>query len=566
MTKTKFILFHFFTVCLILQFGCNNSPNIGNQIAERIKSVEPGSTTFTGDSYIALRSSGAKQTEIWVSNKNWFKGLSKSINKVDKKLKSEDKNYELVEICLPIKKGSRIINHDEIDKLQMHYGVMGIKFEYKDKEMSFCPTQMLAEDINYKKAFNIFTETNSLHRGIIRSINFNMTLFDANQYIYLSGKKGELRKLFRGKTPLSDVYITKGNVEKFIDGMGMWLINNIQHDGRLIYEYNPVSGQESDEVSSIRLIMGTASAFIYSKYKEDQNIAKRVKLNLDYQLRNYYKEKNDYGYLTSTKGISLGGAALAGIAILNSPNPDEYRTEEQKLRNFTYMLQQDNGKFNVYYDLDSELNQNYFPGETLYYWSVILQNNKDHELEKRFMKSFEYYRKWHRNNRNSAFVPWHTQAYYNMWQLTKNDEFKDFIFEMNDWILTQKVYDDSRPDSIMYGHASGIGVLLEGMIDAYKLAMGVGDKNRMENYREFILAGLKSGMNLQFKNEIDAFYIKDKNKTLGGIHNTLNDKSIRVDNIQHNILAAIKIVETFSENDFKVKNKKPGNNSSGLLF
>ncbi len=56
-------------------------------------------------------------------------------------------------------------------------------------------------------------------------------------------------------------------------------------------------------------------------------------------------------------------------------------------------------------------------------------------LLERILRSFAYYRDWHLANRNPAFVPWHTMAYELVWQETGGDELKDWIFEMNDWLL-----------------------------------------------------------------------------------------------------------------------------------
>ena len=63
------------------------------------------------------------------------------------------------------------------------------------------------------------------------------------------------------------------------------------------------------------------------------------------------------------------------------------------------------------------------------------EKKRDADLLARFMQSFRYYSQWHRENRNPAFVPWHTQAYYLMWRKTQDPDLSGFIFEMNDWLL-----------------------------------------------------------------------------------------------------------------------------------
>ncbi len=181
------------------------------------------------------------------------------------------------------------------------------------------------------------------------------------------------------------------------------------------------------------------------------------------------------------------------------------------------------------------------------------------------MKTFYYYRDWHRKQRNPAFIPWHTQACFMVWENTKNEVLRDFIFEMNDWLIKEmqqwdipgyrdtwgRFYNPSKP----YGppHASSNGVYLEGLIDAFLLAKTVGDTERKELYRTSILRGLRSVMQLQFTDEVDMFYISKRNKVRGGLRTTIYDNVIRVDNIQHNLMAILKILEVFEDGDYKLK-------------
>ena len=182
----------------------------------------------------------------------------------------------------------------------------------------------------------------------------------------------------------------------------------------------------------------------------------------------------------------------------------------------------------------------------------------------RIMDAFHYYRAWHRNNRNPAFVPWHTQAYYLVWQVTKDEALKNFIFEMNNWLLAMqqwdsaefpdmqgRFYDPARP---YFGppHASSTGVYLEGLIDAFALAKQCGDQARADNYRVAIVRGIRSLMQLQFKDVVDCFYIKHVDRVLGGLRTTVYDNTIRIDNVQHALMALLKIVNRFSDQDYRV--------------
>ncbi|MCF8412203.1 MAG: hypothetical protein K9G44_02220, partial [Melioribacteraceae bacterium] len=111
-------------------------------------------------------------------------------------------------------------------------------------------------------------------------------------------------------------------------------------------------------------------------------------------------------------------------------------------------------------------------------------------------------------------------------------------------------YDPMRP----FGppHASATGVYLEGLIDAYELALEVKDFERTNLYRRTIKRGLRSVLQLQFSDEIDMFYVSHNKRNLvfGGLRTTVYDNEIRCDNVQHCLMAAIKIIGSFSEFDY----------------
>ncbi|TWU56731.1 hypothetical protein Poly51_26480 [Rubripirellula tenax] len=173
-------------------------------------------------------------------------------------------------------------------------------------------------------------------------------------------------------------------------------------------------------------------------------------------------------------------------------------------------------------------------------------------LRERFLKSFAYYRDWHLANRNPAFVPWHTQAYCQYLRLHPADDIQAFVFEMNDWLITVQQEKNVPLDCVgrfyapnkRYGppHASATGVYLEGLVDACQLARSAGDAKRYWKYLRSIKLGLRSVQQLTFSNSTDMFYISQKHRVAGGVRTTFYDNRIRVDNVQHCLLAIQKVL------------------------
>jgi hypothetical protein len=84
-------------------------------------------------------------------------------------------------------------------------------------------------------------------------------------------------------------------------------------------------------------------------------------------------------------------------------------------------------------------------------------------------------------------------------------------------------------------------VYLEGLAEAYRLATLTRDDTRTQAYQIAIWRGFRSLRQLQFKDKRDMFYISQRNYVLGGLRTTVYDNTIRVDNIQHGLMALLKL-------------------------
>lgn len=149
-----------------------------------------------------------------------------------------------------------------------------------------------------------------------------------------------------------------------------------------------------------------------------------------------YKDELGMGLITEGEKVKLGAVALAALAIAESPFAEEYSKVLQRLLATVAFLWQDNGEFRTFYRHSSRRDcQNFYPGEALLLWSALLTDSTDVSLIDRFWRSFEHYQRWHKAQPNPAFVPWHTQAYFNVWRLSGDQRLARAIFEMNDWLL-----------------------------------------------------------------------------------------------------------------------------------
>lgn len=476
---------------------------------------------------------------------------------------------------------------DEDRKVNYHFGVRGLQVQHGDKIKRYAPTWFISKNRKNPKQLKLVRNEWNLTDAEFATSTFHS--FEADQLLVRLDKAPvEAVVMFRGNRIVDISEVTQANTEALATGMANWLINNTNADGRLTYHYFPSPAEEDKNNNMIRQWMATNAMVRWAHDRQDQAVFDVVETNIDYNLRHFFHYERDHQRVTIAPGepvpddllgviewnrkTKLGGLALAGMAMWLHPKRDKWINEINALRRTVDALWHEDGSFTSFYKGSTAEYPNFYPGEAMLWWSTIYADTKDPEILRKFKLSFDYYRKWHLqpNNRNPAFVPWHLQADYAMYTSLGPDEqaFKDelaaFMFETATWLVdTMQQWDEGEyvyPDELGrfyapgkgYGvpHASSTGVYLEGLIDAWQLARDLGDAERKEFYRVAMVRGLRSMMQLQFVDDVDMFYVRDRKPVEGGIRTTVFDNRIRCDNVQHPLMGIIKILRMFGADEY----------------
>ena len=343
------------------------------------------------------------------------------------------------------------------------------------------------------------------------------------------------------------------NIESSLELAGQWMLNNQNDNGSMKYKYLPDTDEYPEQNNMIRQLMGAISLAEMYGFTLDSRYKEAFEKNLGYNFNNYYYEEGEIGYILYSRMAKLGSAAFALSSLLYFDG-DEYTLQREKLENFVFFMHNEtNGKFNTFYlPVGEGRNQNFYPGEVMLALMIAYEQTKDEEYLSVVEKSFDYYTGFFRQNKNPAFVPWHTMADYRLYKATGNEKYAEFVFEMNDFLIgiqnkncgtepyiLGRFFDPAREE---YGppHASSTAVYIEGLAYAYRLAEELGDE-RAEKYKEAVLLGARSLMQLQFK--------EGDEKVLGGIRKTVSDNELRIDNTQHSIMAFIQILNSFDDEE-----------------
>lgn len=64
-------------------------------------------------------------------------------------------------------------------------------------------------------------------------------------------------------------------------------------------------------------------------------------------------------------------------------------------------------------------------------------------------------------------------------------------------------------------------------------------------------AGLRSLAQLTFLDEVDMFYVSERDLLRGGVRTTVYDNEVRVDDVQHGLMGMLRILDTFGAGDFR---------------
>jgi len=433
-------------------------------------------------------------------------------------------------------------------------GLVGIELEYLGARARRAPTQMIANNLSFDRARERFLAEHGITGSEFNS-NGRLWTFPARQYLVEVG--GGVEELVRGSTVVpANPPTGEDRPVALADGLGAWMLANLAADGGLPYKYWPSRGENSPADNAIRRFLATISLARLAEVRASTKMHDAARRNLRYNLDRYFRRLEDgRGVIVEQTGAKLGAAALAALAILESPSRAEFYTELGMLvKGVNSMFDEQRGFRTFFFPLERDgQNWNFYSGEALLFCAEALRRRSPlaAPLEK-CMKAFEACRDRHREQRNPAFVPWHTQACTALYAVTRERRLADWVFDMNDWLLPMQQWDgideDVRgrfydPNRRHFGppHASSTAVYCEGLADAAALAREVGEGARTASYERAVERGMRSLRQLQFRDERDAFYVSQRQRVMGALRTTVYDNAVRVDSAGHALAAALKV-------------------------
>lgn len=501
-----------------------------------------------GPFHLTFRRDGKRLAAHWCDGQSLAQALSQKLEGA----------ADCTTIELSVARTRKKLNRDDFSRAASNAwrGFNGIELRAGGAIHRIAPLEMITRNLGPARAVGRLAEA----AGIDPEAATALWQFRADEYL-IDLRNRRCRRLFRGQEIVPQDAITRESVTRMADAMTGWLVRQVGGDGRTTYKYWPSRGEYSDANNMIRQFMGSACLALAAA-REIPGAADAAARNLSYNFKMFYKERANFAVIDEEGKIKLGAAGVAMQAILNLPDPGPYEGKLARLRAFVEAMQNSDGSFRTFLEPAWRTDgANFYPGEAMLALAMLHARKPDEMLVERLWRGFRHYRDWHLANRNPAFVPWQTQALCLLHAATGAEELANFIFEMNDWLLSiqqgpesaadvqGEFFDPARP-SFGPPHASATGVYMEGLIEAFSLARRLGDRRRAEAYRKSLLRAARSLRQLQYRDDLSMFYLNRKARVEGAIRTSVFNNEVRIDNVQHGLMALWKVLDRFEDADF----------------
>lgn len=435
-------------------------------------------------------------------------------------------------------------------------GLVGLDLELGDARARVAPSAMIARNLAFGSVRDRFLARSGLSRAEFDASG-RVRFFLAAQRLVGPAVGGRSVVLFRGAPTVAPVGAARLAADIARAG-ARWLEVNAAASGAWPYKLSPCGGEALGADNAIRRFLAIIALFRYAAFTRRRSARVCAEAALVDALRRYLVVLGDGRAVIVERGgvAKLGAAALAGLAIVESPAPTRFGDVLQGLLRSVASLAGGVSGFRTFFFPASRdgQNWNFYAGEALLFQCEAARRGVASAPSRAGLaRTFEAIGVRHRRAANPAFVPWYAQAGLSLFALTRRSSVAGAVAQACDWLLQMQQWDgvdpDLRgrfyaPDRPDFGppHASSTGVYVEGLADAAVLARAVGAGASAARFDRAVARGLRSLRQLQFRDWRDAFYVERRERVFGALRTEVYDNTVRLDNTAHALAGAVKVL------------------------
>lgn len=190
--------------------------------------------------------------------------------------------------------------------------------------------------------------------------------------------------------------------------------------------------------------------------------------------------------------------------------------------------------------------QDYFPGQAMLALAHAASNEDASAISDKLQCVLRYYRHRFRYKHDFGQVSWWMQAAHRWWEVTRLDRWRDFAFEIGDWILQFQLEKNGGfvTDQQSDGPGYTTALYLEGLSAGLAFARRVNDDARASKYWHACQKGFEFLRSLTIRPEHESV-LPNATYAIGGLRADLMSSEIRTDFVQHSLSAALELLPQF---------------------
>lgn len=457
-----------------------------------------------------------------------------------------EEEYSDVTIVFTFLFNKQKLESNDIDFLEdnIELGIHAIEVENGKHSAYFKESVPISKNYNLKYTLERLCDKAGLDDDAWQDDDTSIYKYDTLSFV--GDRDNNIIDLYRYNI-LVDVEDIDNNLLKERISLGQrWFLNSIDSKTNLLeYMYYPSKDSYSSDNNDVRQIACLWSMTELDLFFKTNLFDEVIENTLDYYL-SYKINGDNYSYLLIGDS-KLAYNAFMILVLVNVPDYENRDILLKELAEGILSLQNADGSYNTYFNSDINSGVDFYPGEAMLSLMKLYEVTQEDKYIDSVKKAYPYYIDYWRDNKNTAFVPWHSQVYWLLYQETGDLDLASFVFEMNDWLINNyQIAENEYPDKIggfpktvpRYSTSS----YLEGINDAYSIAVSVNDEEHIQKYAESILLGTRFILQTQFTDE-NSFYLENPTKAIGGFKESLLSNDLRNDYTQHGVVALMKVYE-----------------------
>ncbi len=456
------------------------------------------------------------------------------------------KSYETIEINLP-NNSTEISNTESINAIER--GIHGISLDGH----TLLPHVAIIENLTNETFFEELCLASNLDSNCAEDESNQFYKFTTFNFIETDEGSIILDRYNTYPTEISsDEFITS------LDLAAERIKNDFSGTEKFNYAYYPSDDTYSDKYNMPRHIYGSYTLIELYKYYGDESYLEDAKKSIDWFM-DYVITEGDMSYITYNGYTKLGSVAMAIIALTDYKEvtgDTSYDELMAQLANFAIFMQDEDGGYRNYYpeaDYDNTFATALYTGEINLGLARLYRDTGEEKYLETIEKSYYWVEEYFDRKHSPAIVSWNSSAYLIVYELTEDEKYAEATFKMTDYLIDNRQYDEEMTPFDSYigaflvngvddGLTCSAAAYGEGLVDAYELAVIMGDIEHQEKYKESTHLAVEFLISMQFTDE-NTFYLETPERAIGGFRSSMYQNDIKVDSNCHAMSTYLKAVE-----------------------